>query len=76
MTPKDQPGWSEPQPAKLPKPTYWPATLALGNVLIAWGLVTTEVISVVGAVLFSIAAAGWLRDLVEQRREEGGAQHD
>ena len=76
MTSKDPTGWSEPQPAKLPKPTYWPATLALGNVLIAWGLVTTPAISVVGGMLFSLAAAGWLRDLVEQRREEGDAKHD
>ncbi|MGI8587975.1 MAG: hypothetical protein ACR2M0_09860 [Chloroflexia bacterium] len=58
-----QSGWSAPRPEELPPPTYWPAVMALGIVLMVWGLVSTFVISGVGLALFALALAGWIGDL-------------
>ncbi|MGH9396867.1 MAG: hypothetical protein ACRD18_08465 [Terriglobia bacterium] len=59
--------WSKPRPEKLPSPTYAPATMALGIVLLLWGMLTTPLISLVGLVLFVIALAGWIGDLRHER---------
>jgi hypothetical protein len=58
-----RPGWSRPDHTDLPRPTYWPAVLALGIAFLAWGLVTSWIISGVGLVLFALALAGWIGDL-------------
>lgn len=58
-----RPGWGRPKPEHIPRPTYWPATLALGLTFAAWGLVTTPWISLVGLLLFGIALAGWIGEL-------------
>jgi hypothetical protein len=52
--------WSTPQPARVPEPTYWPATLALGIVLLLWGVVTSVVISAVGLLVTVVALGGWI----------------
>lgn len=64
-------GWSEPRPAVLPEPTYWPAALALGCTLLLWGVLTTWLISAVGLGLLLTSLVGWLRDLVRSHRMEG-----
>jgi len=53
-------GWHRPEHMELPRPTYWPAVMAFGILLLAWGLVTTLLISGVGLVLFALALAGWI----------------
>ncbi len=58
-----RPGWNRPLPATLPHPTYWPAVLGLGLMFLAWGLVTSLVVSVVGLALFGFGLAGWIGDL-------------
>lgn len=60
---KLEPGWSVPRPAELPRPTYWPAVLALGIVLLVWGLVSSLVISGVGLALFAVGLSGWIGEL-------------
>ncbi|MEZ4675298.1 MAG: hypothetical protein R2932_13760 [Caldilineaceae bacterium] len=50
-------------PAYLPAPTYWPALLALGTAFLAWGLVTSLIISAVGLCLFTAALVGWIGEL-------------
>jgi len=62
-----RPGWSRPRPAHLPHPTYWPAALALGVMLMAWGLPTTLGVSVMGIVLFTIALIGWIGEIRNDR---------
>ncbi len=37
--------WSEPQPAAIPPPTYWPVTLAFGTTLAGLSLVTSYLFS-------------------------------
>jgi len=56
-------GWRHPDHSGLPQPTYWPAVLALGITFLAWGIVTSLVISGVGLVLFALALAGWIGEL-------------
>jgi len=63
MPKPDHSEWTEPIPATLPSPTYWPAVLALGLVLLLWGVVTTAAISVVGLIVSLIALAGWIGDV-------------
>lgn len=58
-----RPGWRHADDSRLPQPTYWPAVLALGITFLAWGIVTSLVISAVGLVLFALALAGWIGEL-------------
>lgn len=58
-----RPGWNLPQPEHLPHPTYWPVVMALGITLLAWGVIASWAMSLVGLVLFGISLAGWLGDL-------------
>lgn len=57
------PGWSRAKPEHIPRPTYWPAVMALGITFLFWGVVTTFLISGVGVLLFAIALAGWIGGL-------------
>jgi hypothetical protein len=52
----------------LPRPTYWPAVMALGIVFLLWGVAATFMISGVGLVLFAVALAGWIGDLRHAQR--------
>jgi hypothetical protein len=61
--------WNPAQPAHLPRPTYAPAMLALGNTLLLWGLLTTWIISAVGAGLSALGLALWLADVIKEHRE-------
>ncbi|HEX5482117.1 MAG TPA: hypothetical protein VFZ08_05770 [Terriglobia bacterium] len=60
-------GWHKPRPGKIPHPTYAPATVALGIACLLWGLVTTPIISLIGAVLFVMGLAAWIGDLRHER---------
>lgn len=48
---------------RIPPPTIWPATLALGTTGIAFGVVTHWILSVAGLFLFLLGAAGWIEDM-------------
>lgn len=54
----------EPTTVEMPKPTAWPMVLATGAALVAAGLVTSYVISLVGFVLLLTAVAGWVGELI------------
>ncbi len=72
------PGWHKPLPEHLPKAAYWPAIMALGITFMLWGLavgfnevVSTIVILVlIGLILFSLALAGWIGDLRDERKDQ------
>lgn len=59
--------WNTPPPERLPAPTIWPATLAVGATLLAWGLISTWILSAAGGVLFTLAIAGWIHELRHER---------
>lgn len=60
-------GWQSPQPEGLSKPTYWPASLAFGITVLAWGPVTSWIVAAVGFVICVISLAGWIGDLRYER---------
>ena len=56
-------GWSEPEPRRLPMPTYAPAVMAFGIVVFALGLATIWYVCLAGAVVFAVAAWLWVGEL-------------
>ncbi|MEJ2147629.1 MAG: hypothetical protein P8020_21115 [Acidobacteriota bacterium] len=52
------------KPEDLPRPTYWPAVLAMGMIFILWGLISAIPITFVGVALFILALAGWIREML------------
>jgi hypothetical protein len=55
--------WAVPKPERIPRPTPAPAATALGITLIAFGALTSTIISAAGAVLFAVAAARWIKEM-------------
>jgi cytochrome c oxidase subunit 1 len=43
----------------LPAPSFWPITLAFGLALLAVGVVSNIIISIVGVIVLLVAIAGW-----------------
>lgn len=60
-------GWTVFPKETPPKPGVWPAMLALGITFLVWGLVTSLIISGIGALLFTLALTGWVRDIRHER---------
>ncbi len=65
MTPHTQPDTIE-----MPQPTAWPLTLALGFALIIAGMVTSAWVSLVGLILFGLAAHGWFTQVLPHEAHE------
>lgn len=59
-------GWSKPRPEGLPRPTYWPAMLALGMTLALLGPVTLMAVTVVGLGMAVVALIGWIGELIHE----------
>ena len=59
-----------PDHVNLPAPTAWPFITASGLALLAAGLVTQAVISVVGLILAVRGAVGWFRDVLPVEQHE------
>jgi hypothetical protein len=59
----------EPLPAEhLPRPTYFPAGLAMGIAFLFWGLITSLVTFLVGLALFIASLAGWITEIRYERK--------
>jgi hypothetical protein len=61
-------GWNTPKPANIPSPTYWPFVLSLGATLIGLGVLTSNVISATGIVLFILAIIKWIGEISSENR--------
>ena len=57
------PGWNECPPAHLPASTAAPAMFAFGATLLAWGLVSSVVVSLVGGALLASALLQWIGEI-------------
>ena len=57
----------------LPAPSFWPIVLAFGMALIAIGVVSTIIVSIVGVVVLLVAIAGWT---LENRAAGQEAYHE
>jgi hypothetical protein len=59
-----------PNRIELPAPTAWPLVLAFGLTLLFAGLVTSEAVSVLGAIVSVAGAVGWFRDVLPREAHE------
>jgi hypothetical protein len=55
---------ASPAGVEMPRATAWPLVLALGITLLGAGLATSLVLTLVGAILFLVALAGWIGQLL------------
>jgi hypothetical protein len=62
-----RPGWTVPHPEVLPRPTFWPAGLAFAVTFMLWGIVTSPIITAVGALLLVVSLSGWIGDIRNER---------
>jgi hypothetical protein len=53
---------------EVPAPTAWPLTMAFGATLVGAGLVTAEMVSLLGALLLVAGAVGWFRAVLPSER--------
>jgi hypothetical protein len=56
-------GWRSPLPEHTPRPTYWPAMLALSIVLALLGPVTIAPVSLAGLGLGAASLIGWIGEI-------------
>jgi hypothetical protein len=52
----------------LPSPTAWPILLAIGVTLIAGGLISSDIVSIVGALIAVASCVGWFRQVLPRER--------
>src|SRR5580692_6390606 len=55
---------------QMPAPTPWPIALAFGLTLLFAGMVTSEAVSVLGAVVAIAGAIGWFREVLPHEAHE------
>jgi hypothetical protein len=60
--------WEPLSAEHLPRPTYFPAGLAMGITFIFWGLITSLVVFLVGLALFIASLAGWITEIRYERK--------
>lgn len=60
-------GWSVPQPGAIPAPTYVPAAMAFGIVMVTLGIVTRWFFVLLGAILILTAAWHWIEELLGEK---------
>jgi hypothetical protein len=66
----DQSGENRTRTVEMPASTPWPIVLAFGFTLVFAGLVTSEAVSVLGAILSIAGAGGWFRDVLPREAHE------
>jgi hypothetical protein len=57
-------GWSVPRPERIPRPTYWPAIMALAIAFMLFGVVTSWIFTGTGAVMFVLSLGKWIGELI------------
>lgn len=61
---------------KMPARTAWPIVLAFGLTLLFAGMVTSMVVSVVGAIVAILGCGGWFRAVLPHEKHESVTIHD
>ena len=54
-----------PEEERVPNPTYIPAAMAMGIMMLLWGILTNWLMSLAGALLMIWALQAWVRELHE-----------
>jgi hypothetical protein len=63
------PGWTACPPSHLPASTASPALLAFGVTLLAWGLVSSFVLVLVGGAVFAHSLLHWIGEIVHDAKQ-------
>jgi hypothetical protein len=63
------PDWETLPPEHLPRRTYFPAGMAMGATFIFWSIVTSWLILLVGAGLFTFTLGGWIAEILHERKQ-------
>ncbi len=63
MNPPRDPTASEVRVVHLPAPSAWPFVLGGGITLLAFGILTNGIFSLVGLVLMAVSIGGWIQEL-------------
>jgi hypothetical protein len=66
----DQTSENTPDMIEMPAPTAWPIALAFGIALLFAGLVTSEAVSILGAIIAVAGAVGWFGDVLPHEAHE------
>jgi hypothetical protein len=66
---RTHPDWEPLPPERLPRPTYFPAGMAMGAAFIFWGIITSWLILLVGAGLFTVTLGGWIAEILHERKQ-------
>jgi hypothetical protein len=61
--------WEPLPPERVPRPTYFPAGMALGAALLFWGIIASWVILLVGFGLFTFTLGGWIAEILYERKQ-------
>jgi hypothetical protein len=69
QSPVSRAKWEPLPEERLPRPTYFPAGLAMGIAFLFWGLITSWVTIVVGLALFIASLAGWITEIRYERKQ-------
>ena len=64
----EQAQWHAPLAETLPKPSVYPVVLALGICFLAWGILTSWIVSAAGFLLSVVGCAGWIAELRRDNR--------
>ena len=48
---------------ELPRPTYWPMFVGLSITAIAWGLITSWIVSAIGGSVLLVSMIGWMKEV-------------
>ena len=59
------PSSSDETVAEEPQPTYVPAALAMGIMMLLWGILTNWIMSAAGVLVMIWAVTGWVREMHE-----------
>jgi hypothetical protein len=70
QSPVSRAKWEPLPEERLPRPTYFPAGLAMGIAFLFWGLITSWVTIVVGLALFIASLAGWITEIRYERKHD------
>jgi hypothetical protein len=66
---RSHPGWKPLPHEHLVRPAFFPAGLAMGTAFVFWGVITSWVVFLVGAGLFTAALAGWISEIRHERKD-------
>jgi len=60
--------WGIARPEKPPRSTLWPAAVAFGVTLMAWGIISSLLVTVFGLAVFAVAMTGWIKEIRHERK--------